>query len=174
MKVKHILISLLLPILLYARHYDITDAGISFDAPDTFTPMSSQAARIKYPKGNQPDFVLTNQSTETTIAYGLKNKELPQEEIEMTGKAFEKAYKRVVAGFKLHANKVVTISGQKWIQMEFTSNTIDSEVYNIFLITGAHHQMHILNLNSTPKEFPKYEKALRAIIESIKLTKPKR
>ena len=171
MKMKQMLTVVLFPALMFAKHVNIAEGGISFDSPDGFTKMSHEMAGIKYPKGNPPSFVLTNQSTETTIAYGLKNQELPQEEIAMTGKAFEQVYRRVVGGFELHANKVVRISGQKWIQMEFTSNTIDSKVYNIFLVTGAHHKMYVLNINATLKEFPTYEKALRKCIKSIKLSK---
>ncbi len=170
MKRKHLLlIAMLLPIFLHAKHYQISNSKTGFDAPDGFKPMSPEMIRIKYPKGNAPDFVLTNDSTETTIAYGIRAKKLPQEEMEITAKAFEKGYSRVVAGFELKSNKIVTISGQKWIQMEFVSNTIDSKVYNIFLVTGYKDQMLVINLNSTFKEFPKYEKELRKFIGSIVL-----
>ena len=87
----------------------------------------------------------------------------------MTGKAFETAYKRVVGGFELKSNKTVEISGQKWVQLEFVSNTIDSKVYNIFLVTGYKGKMLVFNLNSTLKESDTYESAFRESLKSIKL-----
>jgi len=152
---------------LHAKSFSMHQNSITFNAPDGFLTMSPELIQIKYPKGNPPANVLTNESTESTIAYDIRAKSLPQSQIEETGKAFESAYKRVVAGFKLNSNKIVQISGQKWIQMEFISNTIDSEVYNIFLVTGYKGKMLIFNLNTTLKEFNKYESAFRKSIQSI-------
>ena len=92
-----------------------------------------------------------------------------QSDIEKTRMAYESAYKRMVGGFELKVNKTAKIAGQKWAQLEFISNTIDSKVYNIFLITGYKKQMLIFNFNSTLKEFEKYEKKFRKSIKSITL-----
>ncbi|MEE9327523.1 MAG: hypothetical protein V3U71_09540 [Cocleimonas sp.] len=152
-----------------AKTVSMHNGGISFDAPASFVPMPPEYIKIKYPRGNVPANVLTSDSTETTIAFDLRAKDLPQSQIEATGKAFETAFKKVVGGFILKSNKTVQLAGQKWMQLEFISNTIDSEVYNIMLITGYKGQMLVFNLNSTLEEFKKYEPALRKSIKTIVL-----
>jgi len=155
--------------LVEAKSFSLSQDAVSFDAPAGFVTMSPELTQIKYPKGNAPKHALTNESTESSIVYALRDKNLPQDEIEATAKGFEEAYRRVVGGFKLISNKIVHISGQKWFQLEFLSNTIDSQVNNIFLVTGYKHKMVVFNFNATIKEFQNYEKDFRASIQSIKL-----
>ena len=154
---------------LHAKTFPLHTGNVSFDMPKGFHNMSAQHIQIKYPRGKAPSHVLTNDSTESTIVYGLRGKHLPQDEIALTGKAFEDGYKRMVGGFQLQSNKVVNISGQKWVQLEFISNTLDSKVYNIFMITGYQGQMLVFNCNSTLKEFAHYERDFRKTIQSITL-----
>ena len=164
-----IFFTLLFTSVIHAKDFSMHDATVSFDTPKGFKVMSPAFIQIKYPRGNAPSNVFTNESTETTIAFGLRAKSLPQNQIEVTGKQFAEAYKRVVGGFELKVNKVAKIAGQKWIQLEFISNTIDSKVYNIMLITGYKNQMLVFNFNSTLKEFKQYEPAIRKSINSITL-----
>jgi len=164
-----LLITLVLTLTTEAKTFSINEGAISFNAPDGFELMSEQLIMIKYPNGNPPSNALINDSTETSIVFDLRGGELPQSDIEKTRMAYESAYKRMVGGFELKVNKTAKIAGQKWAQLEFISNTIDSKVYNIFLITGYKKQMLIFNFNSTLKEFEKYEKKFRKSIKSIKL-----
>jgi len=168
-KILIALLPLLLISTLHAKKFSISDGDISFDAPDGFKPMSAELIKIKYPKGNPPSNALMNDSTETSIVFDLRGGALPQSDIERTRMAYASTYKRVVGGFELKVNKTAKIAGQKWAQLEFVSNTIDSKVYNIMLVTGYKKQMLIFNFNSTLKEFKKYEKAIRKSIKSITL-----
>lgn len=164
-----LLLSLLFITTIHAKTFSISDGDISFDAPDDFETMSDELIQIKYPKGNPPSNALINESTETSIVFDLRGKDLPQSDIKHARMAYESTYKRLVGGFELKVNKTAKIAGQKWAQLEFVSNTIDSKVYNIMLVTGYKKQMLIFNFNSTLKEFEKYEKKFRKSIKSIKL-----
>ena len=55
--------------------------------------------------------------------------------------------------------------------MEMTSNAVDTDIYNIMLLTGVEEKMLVFNFNSTKKDFPKYEAALRKSLNSVKLPK---
>ena len=161
---------LVLTLTAHAQIFSINEGDISFNAPNGFALMSDDLLHIKYPKGNPPSNALINKSTETSIVFDLRGGNLPpQEDIEKTRMAYEATYKRLVGGFELKVNKTAKIAGQKWAQLEFVSNTIDSKVYNILLVTGYKNQMLIFNFNSTLEEFKKYEKEFRKSIKSITL-----
>jgi len=164
-----LLVTLVLTLTAQAKNFSINEGAISFDAPDGFELMSDELIMIKYPKGNPPSHALINDTTETSIVFDLRGGELPQDDIEKTRMAYESTYKRLVGGFELKANKTAKIAGQKWAQLEFLSNTVDSQVYNIMLVTGYKKQMLIFNFNSTLKEFETYEKKFRKSIKSITL-----
>jgi hypothetical protein len=55
--------------------------------------------------------------------------------------------------------------------METTSSAIDTDIYNIMMLTGYDNRMLIFNFNSTKEDFPKFEKALRASLASIQIPK---
>ena len=152
-----------------AKTFSIEDGAISFDGPKGFELMTPELLQIKYPRGNPPKNVLVNESTETSIVFASRGKSIAQSDIEKMLKAYEAQFKRLMGGFELKVSKVANISGQKWAQLEFISNTIDSKVYNIFLVTGYKNKMVVFNFNSTLKEFEDYKSAFKKSIKSITL-----
>lgn len=78
----------------------------------------------------------------------------------------------MIPGIAWKKNEIINHSGQKWLLMEMTSNAVDADIYNIFLMTGHQGKMLIFNFNSTKEDFPKYEAALRKSLKSVTLPKP--
>ena len=152
-----------------AKTFSLANGGVIFDVPDKFAPMSAKLIKIKYPRGGAPRFVLSTPSTQTSIAYDLKPNTIPQEKIGEARAAFTKLFPRLIPGLKWIKNDVIMLAGQKWILMEITSSAIDTDIHNIMLITGYKGKMLLFNFNSTKKEFPQYEAALRKSIQTIKI-----
>ncbi|HHK74947.1 MAG TPA: hypothetical protein ENJ57_07265 [Rhizobiales bacterium] len=155
-----------------ARTYKLDNGEISFEAPDEFKPMSKELIRLKYPRGTPPRYVLATASTQTSIAYDLKPHNIPQKDIEKLRTAFTRLLPRIIPGLKWIDNRIIDLSGQKWVLLEMTSHAIDTDIHNIMLLTGHKGQMLVFNFNSTKKEFPKHEAALRKAIKSINLKTP--
>ncbi|SIQ23107.1 hypothetical protein SAMN05421647_10376 [Marinobacterium stanieri] len=65
--------------------------------------------------------------------------------------------------------EVIHLSGRDWIYFEVTSNAIDTDIYNIMLVTSYGKEMLLFNFNSTKEDFPQYEKALRNSVNTIKI-----
>lgn len=105
------------------------------------------------------------------MAYDLKPHEIPQEALPEVQKSFTQLFKRIIPDIAWKKNEIIEHSGQKWLMMEMTSNAIDTDIYNIMLMTGFEGKMLIFNFNSTKEDFPKYEAELRASLNSIKLPK---
>ena len=65
--------------------------------------------------------------------------------------------------------EIIEMAGQRWIFLEMTSSAIDTDIYNIMLITPFDGKMLIFNFNSTKEDFAEQEAALRASVASIRL-----
>ena len=76
---------------------------------------------------------------------------------------------RAIANLVWKRKEIVEMQGQRWIWLEMTSSAIDTDIYNIMLITPFDGRMVIFNFNSTKEEFAQNEAALRASVASIRL-----
>lgn len=152
-----------------AKTYKLENGNITFEAPKGFRPMSEAVIKIKYPRGRPPKYVVSNASTQTSIAYDLKSYDLPQHKLEEAKLGFTRVLPRIIPGLVWVRQEIIQLAGQKWVVLEMTSSAIDTDIHNIMLLTGYRDKMLVFNFNSTKKEFPKYEAALRKSIASIKI-----
>ena len=157
------------PVIVFGKTIELDGQGITFEAPDEFLAVPQEIIDLKYPSKNAPRFVIGNKNAATTIAYDLKPQDLSGVEMDEILIAFEATFSRVIPGITWIEKKVIKQSGREWAFLEMTSNAIDTDIYNIMLVTGFRKQMLIFNFNSTKEEFPKYEEILRESLKSIKL-----
>lgn len=142
---------------------------ITFEVPEGFKPLPEEIIKIKYPSSNAPKYVFGNESTGTTIAYDVKPNDISQVKIDEVRAGFTEIFPKRIPGLKWKENKIIELSGRKWVYLELTSTAQDTDIYNIMLVTGYNDQTLFFNFNSTKEEFKKYEKALRESIKSIKI-----
>ncbi|MCA0244719.1 MAG: hypothetical protein LCI02_28260 [Proteobacteria bacterium] len=168
------LIALLLPLCLalaaHAAEVVTPDSIVSFTVPDEFTTFSSDEIKQKWPtSASPPSFAVGNPKRSTSIAYDLKANPLRAENLDQALKAFEAVFSRIVPGIVWKRREMVELAGRKWVMMELTSNAIDSDIYNIMLITSFRGRMLTLNFNSTKRDFEQMEPALRRSVASLKV-----
>jgi hypothetical protein len=155
-----------------AAPFSIPEAGMSFEAPDGFTPLGQAEIDAKYPSKRGPAFVVGNERRTTTIAFDLKADRLPADKLPEVQATLEKVFERIVPGLEWKARKLIELQGQPWIYLEMSSRAVDTDIHNLMLITSRQGRMLVLNFNSTRAEFPAVEAALRRSIESLRLTAP--
>jgi hypothetical protein len=105
------------------------------------------------------------------VAYDLKPHQIPQDKLDEVQKVFTALFGKIVPIIAWKRNEIIEHEGQKWLFMEMTSEAMDTDIYNMLLVTGFDGQMLVFNFNSTKEEFPKYERMLRDSIKSIRLPK---
>lgn len=151
---------------------EVGETGVTFVAPDGFGPMPKEWIELKWPNRNGPRFVVGNERASTTIAYDVKPIDLSTTSLETLKGQFEQTLSRVIPGIQWKSNKVIQHAGQEWVYLEMTSSAVDTDVYNIIMMTGIDDQTVVLNFNSTREDFPKYEDALRKTMNSIRIGSP--
>lgn len=155
----------------FAKEISISDTGISFNAPDEFQPLSQNLIDAKWPQNNAPKWVVGNKSASTTIAYGLKPNDISAVPLPELMNHFKTTFDRVIPGIDWKKREIIKLSGKSWIYLEMTSNAIDTDIYNIMLVTSYGKEMLIFNFNSTKEDFSKYESELRNSAKTIHLPK---
>jgi len=159
----------LLTFSLFAEPVSVGNTGVTYEPPEGFRALSESEIALKWPSGDAPKYAVGIPSGSTTVAYDLKPHHVPQVELELAKDHFTKIFESMVPGLVWKKNEIVEHSGQKWILLELTSSAVDTDIYNIMMITGFQGKMLLFNFNSTKEDFPKYEAALRKSLESIKL-----
>jgi hypothetical protein len=140
---------------------------VTFEAPEGFKPLSKEMIATKWPSNQAPAYAVGTPSGTTTVAYDLKPHAIPQEALPEVQKTFTQLFERMIPGIQWKKNEIIEHSGQKWLLMEMTSNAIDTNIYNMLLLTGHEGKMLVFNFNSTKEDFPKYEAALRKSLKSV-------
>jgi hypothetical protein len=152
-----------------AEMFSLPQGGVTLNAPDGFTQLSPEEIAAKYPSARRPSFVVGNARRTTTIAMDLKPHTLPPEKLPEVKASFEKLFDRIVPGIEWKERKLIDMQGQQWIYFEMTSRAVDTDIYNIMLVTPHRGKMLVFNFNSTKGEFPQVESELRKSIQTIAL-----
>lgn len=164
-----VMLALLVAPIATADVVEVDGTGITFEVPDEFKPLSQAFIDVKWPNNNAPRFAVGNERATTTVAFDIKPQDISSADMAELLAAFEQVFDRVIPGIRWIAKDIIEHDGQQWLYLEMTSNAIDTDIHNIMLITAFGNEMLALNFNSTREEFPKYEQALRASIDSIRL-----
>jgi len=151
----------------FAEKLAVPGTSVTFESPDGFFALSKEIIEFKWPNNNGPAWVVGNETGATTIAYDLKDNDISGANLKDLLTSFKGVFERVIPGIKWKKRKVIKFSGKKWAYLEMTSNAVDTDIYNIMLVTSYGNKMLTFNFNSTKEEFPKYEKILRKSIKSI-------
>lgn len=172
MKTLHTITALLvLASTLLAEPIKVADTEVTFDPPEDFKPLSKELIAIKWPTNRAPAYAIGTPTGSTTVAYDLKPHNIPQEALPEVQQSFTQLFERIIPGIAWKKNEIIEHSGQRWLMMEMTSHAVDTDIYNIMMLTGFEGKMLIFNFNSTKEDFPKYEEALRKSLKSVKLPK---
>ena len=147
----------------------IPGSTVTLEAPAGFTPLTAAEIAAKFPRTWPPGYVVGNARRTTSIAYDLKPQPIKDDTLEQGLEVFGTMMGRMVANVVWKRKEIISMAGQRWIFLELTSSAIDTDIYNIMLITPFEGQMLIFNFNSTKEDFAKQEAALRAIVASIRL-----
>lgn len=154
---------------LFAGTVAVGDSGVTFEAPEGFEPLSAEMMAVKWPTNRAPAYAVGTATGATTVAYDVKPNPLPQAALPEAQKSFTQVFDRIIPGIVWKKNEIVSHAGQQWLFMEMSSHAVDADIHNIMLVTGVDGRMVVFNFNSTRKEFPQYEAALRKSIDSIRL-----
>jgi hypothetical protein len=152
-----------------AERLSIPGANASFVPPQGFTPLSEEEIAVKFPNRNAAKTIVGDERRKTTVAFEAREMALTEEALPELLAVMETSMARGVPGLEWKRREIVEMDGQKWLWLEMTSTALDTDIYNIILMTPRMGKTLVFGFNSTKDLFPVQEAELRKSIESIDL-----
>jgi len=124
----------------------LLDGKITMLVPAGFAPLSDEYRRAKYPSGNGPAFVLTDESTEVNIAMDHKQNAIAPEQL----KLLESPMREQFSSAKINAAGVRAINGREFLVFDLDVELPDGPNHNLLAITSLEGRMLIVSYNCMP------------------------
>lgn len=139
--------------------------GFSLKIPGEFKIMSDEMLNVKYPNGNPPSLVYTNERGTINVALVMNDVAMKNTQIEEYIKTMESTYKNYSKDIKINFWER---NNHKIGEMEFTTQSSDTEIYNHMIVFSVDSKLRLVNFNCTKEFSDEWKEISKFIIESIK------
>lgn len=143
--------------------YEMFD-GFKIKIPSEFKIMSDEILNVKYPNGNAPSLVYTNDKTTINVVLVMNDVTMKNNQIEEYVKTMESTYKNYSKDVKL---KFWERNNHKIGEMEFTAEGSDTEIYNHIITFSVNDKLRLVNFNCTKEQMNEWQKVSKFIMDSI-------
>ena len=143
--------------------YEMFD-GFKIKIPSEFKIMSDEIVKVKYPNGNSPSLVYTNDKTTINVALVMNDVTMKNSQIEEYVKTMESTYKNYSKDVKL---KFWERNNHKIGEMEFTTQGSDTEIYNHIITFSVNDKLRLVNFNCTKEQMSEWQNVSKFIVDSI-------
>ena len=138
--------------------------GFKIKIPSEFKIMSDEIVNVKYPNGNAPSLVYTNDKTTINVALVMNDVTMKNNQIEEYVKTMESTYKNYSKDVKLNFWER---NNHKIGEMKFTTEGSDTEIYNHIIAFSVNDKLRLVNFNCTKEQMSEWQKASKFIMDSI-------
>ena len=143
--------------------YEMFD-GFKIKIPSEFKIMSDEIVNVKYPNGNALSLVYTNDKTTINVALVMNDVAMKNSQIEEYVKTMESTYKNYSKDVKL---KFWERNNHKIGEMEFTTQGLDTEIYNHIITFSVNDKLRLVNFNCTKEQMSEWQNVSKFIVDSI-------
>ena len=143
--------------------YEMFD-GFKIKIPSEFKIMSDEILNVKYPNGNAPSLVYTNDKTTINVVLVMNDVTMKNNQIEEYVKTMESTYKNYSKDVKL---KFWERNNHKIGEMEFTTEGSDTEIYNHIITFSVNDKLRLVNFNCTKEQMNEWREVSKFIVDSI-------
>ena len=143
--------------------YEMFD-GFKIKIPSEFKIMSDEIVNVKYPNGNAPSLVYTNDKTTINVALVMNDVTMKNNQIEEYVKTMESTYKNYSKDVKLNFWER---NNHKIGEMKFTTQGSDTEIYNYIIAFSVNDKLRLVNFNCTKEQISEWQEVSKFIADSI-------
>ncbi len=123
-----------------------------------------EIVNVKYPNGNAPSLVYTNDKTTINVALVMNDVTMKNSQIEEYVKTMESTYKNYSKDVKLNFWER---NNHKIGEMEFTTQGSDTEIYNHIITFSVNDKLRLVNFNCTKEQMNEWQEVSKFIMNSI-------
>lgn len=141
---------------------------VSFVPPAGFTAMTPEEIAFKFPSGaNQPQYVYANKRRTVSVAITFSQARISPDQLPELKNFLPKFLEQVRPGIEWITQDFTVINKVRWIQLEFISKAIDTNIHNDAYFTSFDGKMLGFNFNSTVEQYDAVKAELRKSRNSI-------
>lgn len=145
---------------------DVLEKRVSLNMPTTFSEMSKDVMKVKYPANNRPTQVYTNPETTVNFAFNYTVNKIADNQLD----AFSQQMKSMLANFSPKISKV-DVNGQKAVLFDFVTPAADTEIHNLMLAMSVNGRLMLTTFNTTKEQAPQWLEVGRESLLSVKVNK---
>ncbi len=140
------------------------DGSFLIKLPITFTRMSEDMVQTKYPNGNPPTFVFTNEGTTVNVAVSLSDVAMKNSDIKEYLTSLETSFAEY---YTILDTNLFERDGRNIGEIEFLSTAADTDIYNHFLVFSTNDKLRIITFNCTKELQEQWQEVGDFIVDSI-------
>ena len=136
----------------------------SINVPEEFEVMSDDMIGLKYPNGNPPTIVYTNTAGTVNVACNDRSIEMDDSQLEGYVEIFQNLLGEVTGDMKID---YIEREDHKFASIEFTSQAVDTEIYNHMVLFTLNGYLRIVSFNSTPEHVAEWQSYSDSLVDLI-------
>lgn len=148
---------------------ELLDGALTMLLPAEFELMDEELAKMKYPGGDRPDYIYTNEDTTVNISFTLEDSGLiSNEEVEEVKNILAKQMKRLYPGSKIEDSQPIQAGDKSVSFFSFDVPLVDGNVYNLMFF--MEHREHLLmgGFNCSIHQKKQWKPLIRQMLMTIR------
>lgn len=145
----------------------ILDGKLSLLVPDEFSLMTPDVLKLKYPGSRRPTIAFTNEGGSVNVAINHTQDTLAPNQIATLHQEMDATIRKQIPQAKWSFSGLQDYQGRKWMQLEFESPAVDTNIQNIMVASSVDGRMLLVSFNSTQELAGKWLEPGREIIKSL-------
>lgn len=150
------------------EYYTFDNDNFYLKIPKEFDSMSSDLVNVKYPNGNVPTYVLTNEETTINVVVNVTQDKMNNESIT----PFLETMKQTLSSSSEILESNVYEKENHYIgEIKFISEASDTDIYNHMIMFSVDDTLRIVSFNCTKELKENWENVGDFIIDSLTFSK---
>ena len=142
---------------------------LSILLPDYFNLMAKELVEIKYPSGNRPTEIYSDEQGGVSIGFSHTQNQMELEKLPELMPMFMEQFSNMYPTIKWGKTDIRKINGLNCVVLEFETPAVDTEIYNLMGITVLDGRMLIFTFNCIVPVRSEWEEKASQIINSIQV-----
>ena len=137
--------------------------------PDSFSVMTEEMLKFKYPTDNRPTLVYTNESGSVNIVFNHTQNRIKKADYPEFIESFKSALAKQYPTAQFLRTGIETINGNTVGIIEVVTPAIDTDIYNLMWFTELDGRIFLVSFNCTIGQKDDWIEAANFILESFAL-----
>ncbi|EXG85629.1 hypothetical protein K413DRAFT_2419 [Clostridium sp. ASBs410] len=148
---------------------ELLDGAFTMLLPAEFELMDKELAKMKYPGGDRPDYIYTNEDTTVNITFTLEDSGLiSNDEVEEVKNILAKQMKRLYPGSKIEDSQPIQAGDKSVSLFSFDVPLIDGNVYNLMFFMECRKHLLMGAFNCSIHQKKQWKPLIRQMLMTIK------